>query len=242
MTSGVPYRMARARPLLLALLLTGLVAAEASAAGRPVSIRGANGRTIAATLTEAGQRPSPAVVLVGMLGRPKDEWDPIAQRLADGNITALAIDLPGQVAPDDPKALAAWADDVRAGVEFLQARPETRPGAVGIVGASLGASLAAWAGATDGGVRALVLVSPAMDYRGLRLEAPMHQLGARPLLMVASQQDPYAARTVRDLMKDAPAGREAQWSDVSAHGTLLLVREPDLVRVITEWLQRTLVS
>lgn len=224
---------------LIALVLALCACGDAFAAGRPVTIRGANGRTIGATLTEASQRPSAAVVLVGMLGRPKEDWDGIAQRLADGNITALAIELPGQVVPDDPKAFAAWADDVRAAVEFLQARPETRPGAVGVVGASLGASLAAWAGATSS-VRALVLVSPAMEYRGLRLEPPMRQLGARPLLMVASQQDPYAARTVRDLLKDAPPGREAQWSDVAAHGTLLLSREPDLVRLITEWLQRTL--
>lgn len=228
--------------LLLLALLVAAAAGDASAAGRAVTIRAANGRTIGATLTEAAQRPSAAVVLVGMLGRPKDDWDGIAQRLADGNITALALDLPGQVIPDDPKALAAWADDVRAAVDFLQGRPETRPGAVGIVGASLGASLAAWAGATSGNVRGMVLVSPAMDYRGLRLEPPMRQLAGRPLLMVASQQDPYAARTVRDLMKDAPPGREAQWSDVAAHGTLLLSREPDLVRVITEWLQRTLVG
>ena len=92
---------------------------------------------------EPVQRPSPAVVLVPMLGRPKEDWDAIGQHLADANILAVAIDLPGAADPGDSRSLSAWSGDVRAAVTYLNSRPEVRSGAIGIAGASLGASLAA---------------------------------------------------------------------------------------------------
>jgi dienelactone hydrolase len=212
----------------------------ADAAARTVTIRAASGRTFDASLNEASQRPAPAVVLVGMLGKSRDDWQAIAQRFADARVTTLAIDLPGSVVPEDPKVLSAWSDDVRAAVTYLVGRPETKPGAIGILGASLGASLAAVAAGAEPVVRSLVLVSPTAEYRGLRLEGPMRQYGARPAYLLASQLDTYSARTVRDLAKNPPGIRETQLSDTSAHGTVLLAREPDLVRLIIEWFQRTL--
>ena len=86
-----------------ALLIAG---ARIDAAGRVVTFRAFDGRTITGLLMEAGNRPAPAVVLVPMLGRPKDDWQSVAQRLADANITALAIDLPGLNLPSDQVALA----------------------------------------------------------------------------------------------------------------------------------------
>lgn len=232
-------RLIRVHLVLAAVLSLGSTAA-AAAPSRPVSFRGGDGRTVGGLLAEAAQRPAPAVVLVPMLGRPKDDWEAVAQRLADANITALAIDLPPPSAASDAKAMSAWADDVRGALAFLQSRPDVRGNALGIGGASLGASLAALAAANDGRVRSLALISPALDYRGVRMEAAMRQYGARPALLMASRQDYYAARSMRDLAKNAPGPRELQWSDLGAHGTALLAREPDLVAAIVEWFQRTL--
>ena len=73
------------------------------AAGRSVSFRASDGRTINALAFEPSQRPSPAVVLVPMLGRPKEDWDAVGQRLADANIFALAIDLAALSDPAIPR-------------------------------------------------------------------------------------------------------------------------------------------
>lgn len=225
-----------AAALLVALLFEGGV----GAAARAISFRTADGRTVQALINEANQRPAPAVVLVPMLGRPKDDWQFTAQRLADVNITALMIDLPGQGLPGDPKSLAAWSDDIKAAISFLETRPETRPGALGVAGASLGGNLAAVAAATDPRVKSLVLISPSLDYRGVRIAAPMREYGARPALLMAGRQDFYAARSARELADDPPGTRELAWSELAAHGTALLSREPDLVRALVEWFQRTL--
>jgi dienelactone hydrolase len=175
-----------------------------------------------------------------MLGRPKEDWDVLGQRLADANILALAIDLPGLSDPGDSRVLGAWSGDVRAAVGYLSSRPDVRPGAIGIAGASLGASLAAMTAAGDPAVRSLALVSPSLDYRGLRIESPMKQYGGRPALLIASARDPYAARSVRELAKDPPGTRETRFSDIAAHGTTLLARDGDTSRALVEWFQRTL--
>jgi dienelactone hydrolase len=237
--------MRRARRSLHAIVVAAALLATlpwtlSAAPSRAVTFRSGDGRTVSGLLAEAAQRPAPAVVLVPMLGRPKDDWDAVAQRLADANITALSIDLPAQAAPGDAKALSAWSADVRAALVFLESRPDVRSGALGVAGASLGASLAALAAAGDDRVDSLVLVSPALDYRGVRMEAAMRQYGTRPALLIGSHQDYYAARSMRDLAKNAPGPREVQWSDLGAHGTALIAREPDLVRAIVEWFQRTL--
>jgi hypothetical protein len=96
------------------------------------------------------------------------------------------------------------------------------------------------AAAADPAVRSIALVSPSLDYRGVRIEQAMRTYGARPALLVASLQDPYAARSARELAHEAPGIRELRWSSVPAHGTLLLQRDADLIRSLVEWFQQTL--
>jgi len=239
-----PSRASRCGPAPRALGALGVVmlvllARPATAAGRIVTFRAEDGRALNALAYEPSQRPSPAVVLVPMLGRPKEDWDAIGQRLADANILAVAIDLPGVSDPGDSRVLGAWSGDVRAAITYVNSRPDVRPGAIGVAGASVGASLAALAAATSRVVRSLVLVSPSLDYRGLRVDATLKQYRG-PALLVASAGDPYASRSVRELAKDAPGVRDTRFSSVTAHGTLLLARDPDMVNALVEWFQRTL--
>ena len=242
--AGVKIRL-RLTPVVVAalsLLLAGVVGYPvASAAGRAVTLRTESGRTIPALYLEAERRPAPAVVLVPMLGRTKDDWQGVAQRLAETNISTLAIDLPGSVAPADANELAGWNDAVAAAVAYLATRPsEINAAAIGVAGASLGGSLAAVAAAVNPAVRSLALISPSLDYRGLRIEPALEEYGARPVLLVASQHDPYAARSARALAQSNGRVRQLRWSSAQAHGTMLLAQDPDLVRSLVEWFQLTL--
>lgn len=226
---------------LSALLLAAFVFLQPPihGAGRLTTFRADDGRVLTGLLLEASRRPAPAVVLVPMLGRSKDDWQWVAQRFADAGITTLAIDLPGSMLPPDGAALAAWHTDVLAAVTHLASRGDVR--AVGLAGASLGANLAVLAAAADVRVRSLALVSPSLDYRGVRIEAALRKYAERPALLIASLKDPYAARSVRELAQKPPGIREVRWADAGAHGLVLLTREPDLVRSLVEWFQRTLI-
>ena len=225
-------------------LLTGLSPARAEQFGlrsaRTTAIRLPDGRSVNALHAEAAQRPAAAVVLVPMLGRGKEDWQPLIDRLVDAGITALAVDLPGVALPGDSKELASWHLAVGGAVDYLFARGEVRGSAIGVAGASLGASLAALAAAGDVRIRSLALISPSSDYRGVRIEGAMKEYGDRPALLLASLRDPYAARSVREL-SGVPSGlREMLWSEVPAHGTLMLTRQPELTRSLVDWFQRTL--
>lgn len=217
-----------------------LPAATALAASRPVSLRAADGTALAAAVYDAPALPAPAVVLVHMFTRTKEDWRDVAERLQAGGITALALDLRGHGgSAGAPAPAAAMGLDVQAAVAWLTARADVK--SVAAIGASLGATAAALAAAEIPAVRGLALLSPAADYRGVRLEAALRKYGARPLLLVASAEDPYALRTVNAFMENAPATHEQRVSAVAGHGTGLLAKDPAIVDALVDWLRRTLI-
>ncbi|MCA1559210.1 MAG: alpha/beta fold hydrolase [Acidobacteria bacterium] len=229
----------------VALLALGACAAnvtDGAAASHRVSLRTDDGVTLAATWYEPSPRGGPAVVLVHMLHRSRRDWDGVASRLAAEGIGALAIDLrghgesQGSAAVDD---LSRMALDVRAARRFLGSRSDTH-GPVGLAGASLGASLAALEASTDSTIASVVLLSPSLEYRGLRIEAALRKYGGRPALLVAGDDDAYAARSVRELQKAGDGTREMLLLSRAGHGTTMLSRDPELTRRLVDWFRRTL--
>lgn len=226
----------------LLLLVAVLLATPAFAAGRLVTLTATDGTPLVGMFYEASARPAPAVVLVHMLGRSKDEWAPFAERLQDAGITALAIDLRGHGrSGGHASELSAMVADVEGAVGWLAAHPSVRPAPVAIVGASLGASLAAIVTAGSPLVHAVAMISPSLDYRGLRVDAAvMKRIGGRPVWLAASTEDAYALRTIKELAGDDPA-REQRLSAVRAHGTALFSADQELPRALVDWLRQRLI-
>lgn len=228
-------------PLVAAAILTSLPAA----ASQRVTIRTDDGVTLAATWYEPSPRPGPAVILVHMLHRSRRDWDAVASRLASEGVGALAIDLRGHGESQgwafaEPQGYAAMVRDVAAARRYLATRPDVIQSRVGIAGASLGGNLAALAAADDPTLKSLALLSPSLDYRGVRIEAAVRKIGARPLLLVASDDDPYAGRSARDLQKAGGGTRELLVLNGAGHGTVMLGRDADLGRRLVDWFHRTL--
>jgi dienelactone hydrolase len=222
------------------MLCCGLLFAEAAdAAGRPVTLTAADGVLLSGELYEAAATPAPAVVLVHMLGRNRADWDDMATMLAAAGVTALAIDVRGHGASGGSvRPLTDAVQDVRAALQWLSQRSGVRPDALGLVGASMGASLAVLAALDQQLARAVATVSLTLDYQGLRISAEaVKALAGRSVWMAASRQDPYAARTVAELSKDAPVPVEQVMSDEPAHGTLLLRADPEVARALVDWLR-----
>ena len=231
-------------PPTVALAVTFWVAccSPALASGRPVTLPSTDGTSLTAMFYESSQRPSPAVVLVHMLGRSKDEWIRIAEQLQDAGISALAIDLRGHgQSGGDGSMLSQMVHDVQGATTWLATRPTVRTASIGVVGASLGANLAALAAAELATLRVVALISPSLDYRGVRLDASvMRKLGDRPVWLAASTEDPYAVRTIKELVGGNIA-REQRLSGARAHGTALLSADQDLARALVDWLRRSLI-
>jgi len=219
----------------------------AQARTQRVSFRTADGVLLAGSFYETSPKPSPAVILVHMLTRNRRDWEPVAMRLASEGIAALTFDLRGHgesaPAPTEEGAVpAAMVRDVAAARQFLGSRPDVLHDRLGMAGASLGANLALVAAVADPSVRTLVLLSPTLDYRGVRIEPAARKFN-RPMLLVVSREDAYAWRTVRDLTnpKDkGMSGRESLILENAGHGTGMFARDSSLIQSIVDFFHRTI--
>jgi dienelactone hydrolase len=230
--------------LTLAVMLTRIDAG--AAAEQRVSIRTEDGVTLAATWYEPSSRPAPAVILVHMLNRSRKEWDAFAQRLASEGIGALAFDLRGHgestAAPPAAAGQSEYASmvqDVRAARRYLAQRSDVQQSRVGVIGASIGANLAALEASADGTIASLAFLSPSVEYRGLRMTEAVRKI-KRPMLLVAGDDDPYASRSARELQKEGSGVREILILKQAGHGTIMLSRDPSLTGALVDWFRRTL--
>ena len=236
--------VSKARFFALSAIL--LLARDAGAAQR-VTFRTDDGVTLAATWYEPSSRPGPAVILVHMLTRSRREWESIGQRLASEGIGALALDLRGHgesgsgPAAADPERTdySAMVLDLKAARRFLAQRSDVQQTRVGILGASIGANLAALEASADPTISSLALLSPSLDYRGLRIETATKKV-TRPILLVAADDDAYAARSARELQKGGGGPRELMILKEAGHGTVMLGRDPSLAAALVDWFRRTL--
>jgi alpha-beta hydrolase superfamily lysophospholipase len=181
-----------------------------------------------------------------MLTRTHEDWQALAARLADAGLAVLAIDLRGhgasgaEAAPADPGDMNSSVRDVRAARVFLSGRPEICSGRIGIAGAQIGANLAIVEASLDLLVRSLALLSPGVEYRGVRADAAMKKYNERPALLLASTEDGYASRSARELSTMGAGTRELRLLTGAGHGTVMLARQPDLIGVLVDWFRRTL--
>ncbi|MEW5981748.1 MAG: alpha/beta fold hydrolase [Acidobacteriota bacterium] len=230
-----------------------LLAALAGAGSRPaaqeaqlVSFTAQDGVLVNGTLYLPERRPAPAVLLLHMLGRSRYDWDSIARALAEAGIAGLAIDLRRNAWPKPGTAGGGEGDfsdlilDAMAARAYVAARPEVASDRIGVAGASLGANVAALLAASDAAVRSLALLSPSLDYRGLRSDLALARYGSRPALLLASSEDPYAFRSARALVSAGAGQRELRVLSGAGHGTVMVARRPDLIPAIVDWFVYTL--
>lgn len=221
--------------VVIALLLVVCLDVDAATSHR-ITVRTSDGVTLTGTYFEASRHPAPGIVLLHMLTRTHEDWVAAGSRLADAGYAVLAIDFRNGGEADG----ALLELDVKAAKAFLRERPDVNPGSLGIAGASIGANVAVIDAAEDPAIRSIALLSPGLDYRGLRTEAALKKFGGRPALLMSSTKDPYAWRSVKALAVIGPGPREVRLSDVLAHGTVLLQRDQESVAALVDWFKRTL--
>jgi len=190
------------------------------------------------------------VVLLHMLGRSKSDWRDFAASLNSRGFTVLAIDLRGHgesTRAFDGRALA-WSDfnendfnnmvlDVAAAKKFLA---QQGIDSIAFVGASIGANVALNAAAQDSSVRAVALLSPGLNYRGVETRDAMlvYAKSKRPAFIAASEDDAASASASRELCALAERGCEIVVFRNAGHGTGMFVVEPSLRVLLLDWLDK----
>lgn len=183
----------------------------------------------------AGQK-APGVLLLHMFGGSRTDWAAFARDLQERGTAALALDLRGQGQSPGPEDWTKAPADVRAAWDVLIARPEVDGQRSAIIGASIGANLALIVGANNPGVVTVIALSAGADYKGLQPSGVMSNFGARPVLLVASQDDSYSYTSSQQLAALALAG-ETYFFTHAGHGTAMF-SDPALEPLLLDWLQK----
>ncbi|MFQ5802896.1 MAG: alpha/beta hydrolase [Candidatus Methylomirabilales bacterium] len=240
--------------LALFVLLTVLSTLTPSWAAERVTILAADGAVLIGDLylpaLPAGQK-APLVVLLHMLSRHRGDWQPFIPRLTAKGNAVLAMDLRGHgESIQKDSARLRWrsfsrADYARMPVDLLETldalaayRNRINLNRVAVIGASIGCNVALVAAADRQAIRALVLLSPGLDYRGIKTEEAMRRYGQRPILLMAGEADSYSANSTRTLYTLAAGPKEIKIYGGPAHGTRILERSPDAITLLLDWLDR----
>jgi dipeptidyl aminopeptidase/acylaminoacyl peptidase len=186
--------------------------------------------------------PWPAVLLLHMAFGKRQEWGDFPQTLGAAGYAVLAIDLRGHGESGGALDWSKGPQDAAQVWQYLTQRPQVDPQRTAIVGASFGANLALVQGATEKSIRTVVLLSPGLDYFGVPTTGAMNEIGERPVLIVASSEDSYAAASSRQLKQMARGTTELQMFEGAGHGINMFAAQPELVQQILGWLDRYLKS
>jgi len=215
-----------------------------------VAFQTKDGFTIAADYYPARDPASKkGALLIHMMPATKESWRAFAPLLAAKDYRVLAIDLRGHgESAGGPSGYQRFSDsqhqasinDVEAGVRFLEERGVVSRDLV-LIGASIGANLALEFMAENPAVGRAVLLSPGLDYRGIKAEPLMAKLkSGQAVLMVGSDDDPQSdGKVIRALALAAPTGVrvDSRLYQKAGHGTNMFGREsPDLAQEILNWL------
>lgn len=193
---------------------------------------------------EASRR---GLLLLHMMPADRASWRTFAGKMQARNFHVLAIDLRGhgesQGGPDGYKNFSdsghqASRRDVEAGVDFMRTRGVAD---IYLGGASIGANLSLQYLAEYAAAEAAFLLSPGIDYRGVKTEPAAKALReGQAVYYAASKDDSYSAETVRGLFAVTPPGAEKELKMFNSvgHGTAIFEREPEFMETIAAWLDR----
>jgi uncharacterized protein len=180
------------------------------------------GHTLAGTLTRPqGDKPVPAVVMItGSGSQDRDQALPmvpgyrpfrqVADTLSRRGIAVLRLDDRGFGESTGNAAAATsagFADDIRAAVDYLRARPDIDGARVGLVGHSEGGMIAPMLAATDTALAAIVLIAgPAHTGRHVIEYQQRFAIEQSETIPPASRDSAFAEaqRQLEDLMARQP--------------------------------------
>lgn len=173
-------------------------------------------------------------ILLHMLSKDKSTWHDFAEELKNHGYSTIAIDLRGHGQSDldfrkfDERQFNNMLLDTKAAFDFLKRKNIS---SVALIGASIGAN-AALNFAENNDVATAVLLSPGLDYRGIKTEQAMKNIN-KPVLIVVSKEDKYSFDSSNRL-KELSSNSEMKVYKDRGHGTTMLGN--DLNKLILDWL------
>lgn len=218
---------------------------------RDIVLRAEDGVVLAARLYLPVQENPPGLLLAHAPGRDGGVWESFAETARRRGYLCLAIDLRGHGASeypgDAPRDSRRFRTEDWLGVlhDFAAAKQAlithgADPGNLAIAGEDLGANLALLFASRETAMQAVVLLSPGLDYSGIETEGLVGAMKDCPVLILASEDDAYAAMSASVLKAASEGFSELHRYPGSAHGIDLLFTSDTAAGQILEWLDSIL--
>lgn len=189
------------------------------------------------------------LLLLHMMPATRLSWRAFAEKTQAAGFHVLSIDLRGhgesRGGPDgyknftDAELQDSWLD-AEAAAEFLKSKGASR---LYLGGASIGANFSLRHLAEHPEARAAFLLSPGLDYRGVKTESFARRLCPdQAVYFAASSEDVRSSGQSATGMAETLYGlsacrKESKKFDNAGHGTTIFEREPEFMDVIISWLK-----
>ncbi len=194
-------------------------------------------------------KSGPAVLFLPMMPAVRSSYDQLAHKLQFNGFTTLSIDFRGhgesQEGPDgyqkytDPQHQESY-EDVKAALAFLAEKGHSE---IIICGASIGANLALRSLAKHPEVTKVILLSPGLDYRGIKGAELARKVPVDKEILIVAAKDDLRSYGAADLMAQEIAQqlsckKELKIYTTGGHGTELFGAHPELMEELVRWLKR----
>lgn len=190
----------------------------------------------------------PGFILLHSLNGSRADWAGLTEGLSEKGYMSLAYDMrghgdstlqSGEALHHQQFTQSDWhaaIEDVGLAKNVLLdagADPEN----IFIIGSSLGANIGFKYAYDDNDIQGVVLLSPWLETKNIAIRDDMSDSRRLPVLLMASEGDSYHAGAVEVLKTLSPAYAEALTFHGSAHGTDLLMVNPQVAREVLLWLE-----
>lgn len=197
----------------------------------------------------SSQKPnSSAVLLLHMMPATKESWREFSKKLQEAGFQALAIDFRGHgksvFKNNHSIDYRRFTDtehqqkihDIETAVEFLI--KEKNPPEIFLIGASIGANLIPIYMSEHKRITAGFLLSPGLDYHGVKPEEFINKMAAdQSLYILASENDKYSTESAKKLYNIAKTKKELKILKNPSHGTDMFKSNPELMDEIVNQLK-----
>jgi len=189
-------------------------------------------------------------ILIHMMPSDRKSWKDLALKLKESGYSVLAIDLRGHgESINSTKGLLDYKKfsneehqasiyDIKAASKFLESKgyPITNQF---LIGASIGANLSLQFLSLNNDLKCAILLSPGLDYRGIKLENYLRKELGEKLLVITTKEDLQSYPSINKIKEIAPSSTILEYPG-NAHGTEILNQFPELYDKIIFFLKEKL--
>lgn len=247
--------------------MISLTVSHLAAAGEKVSFTTPDGVKIVGDFYKPASRKKLTLILLHGLGSVRQEWSPFDKLLASKGYGVFVYDARGHSESNmkvtgeniDFKSFygqglnSEWGkmiNDVGAAIKYLKTKYNIDPRNIAVGGASIGANVAFRYASAHAEAPCAILLSPGIDYQGIKIDDVLSAYGSRPLFVAVSPLDRYSYSSVQSIIAENSARIQGKAViDVyteklnQGHGTQMFKRKSpevpsDLENELVKWIQK----